>query len=102
MKLDKGEFVGRAALATKVVSTARVGLLLEGKRAAREQSAVIADGQPVGTVTSGSYVPHLQQSIAMAYVPKNHAAVGTKLTVDVRGTALAATVVPLPFYKRAK
>jgi aminomethyltransferase len=101
VKLNKGEFVGRNALAVVKPTLARVGLRLDGKRAAREQSPVLRDGRAIGTVTSGSYVPHLQQSIAMAYVPVEDAAVGTGLAIDLKGTTIPATVVPLPFYKRA-
>jgi aminomethyltransferase len=103
VKLDKGEFVGRQALKelpdTRPV---RVGLELEGKRAAREGSEVFADGSAVGTVTSGSFVPHLQKSIAMAYLPRKYAAPGTPVLIDLRGTKVDAKVVPLPFYKRSK
>jgi aminomethyltransferase len=102
VKLDKGEFIGRKSLSEMTPSLSRVGLELEGKRAAREQSPVIHNGKTIGTVTSGSFVPHLEKSIAMAYVPKSQSAIGTKLTVDVKGSLLPATVVPLPFYKRAK
>jgi aminomethyltransferase len=100
VKLDKGPFVGREALRTAPVRKTRVGLKLDGKRAAREGSPVLADSVQVGSVTSGSYVPHLEQSIAMAYVPPGKAAPGTVLSVDLRGTSATATVVPLPFYKR--
>jgi aminomethyltransferase len=103
VKLDKGEFVGRQALKelpdTRPV---RVGLELDGKRAAREGSEVFVDGSALGTVTSGSFVPHLQKSIAMAYLPKKYAAPGTPVLIDLRGTKVDAKVVPLPFYKRAK
>ncbi len=101
VKLDKGEFVGRQALKelpdTRPV---RVGLELDGKRAAREGSEVFVDGSALGAVTSGSFVPHLQKSIAMAYLPKKYAAVGTPVLIDLRGTKVDAKVVPLPFYRR--
>jgi aminomethyltransferase len=107
VKLDKGEFVGRGALqyAVELIGRqpTRVGLELDGKRAAREGSQVVlGDGRPIGTVTSGSYAPWLEKSIAMAYVPPDSAQPGTKLLVDIRGTPTPATVVPLPFYKRNK
>ena len=102
VKMDKGEFIGREAIAKMNLSRSRVGLEIEGKRAAREQSPVVLDGKSIGTVTSGSFVPHLEKSIAMAYVPRENAAIGTKLAVDVKGSLLPATVVPLPFYKRTK
>ncbi len=102
VKLDKGEFVGRAALKelpdTRPV---RVGLELDGKRAAREGAEVFVDGKALGAVTSGSFVPHLQKSIAMAYLPTNYAAPGTPVLIDLKGTKVDAKVVALPFYRRA-
>jgi aminomethyltransferase len=38
----------------------------------------------------------------MAYVPVEHAGVGTRLQIDVRGRMVGAEVVPTPFYKREK
>ncbi|HJZ55819.1 MAG TPA: glycine cleavage system aminomethyltransferase GcvT [Gemmataceae bacterium] len=107
VKLDKGEFIGREALREAAASAGqksqRVGLEVEGKRAAREGSAILGtDNTPAGTVTSGSFTPWLEKSIAMGYVEPKYTAPGTKLVIDVRGSVLNATVVPLPFYKRKK
>jgi aminomethyltransferase len=104
VKLDKGEFIGRRALAqSDAKKPVRVGLEVEGKRAAREGSAILtADDSPAGSVTSGSFCPWLDKSLAMGYVAPAHAAPGTKLKIDVRGSTLDATVVALPFYKRKK
>jgi aminomethyltransferase len=107
VKLGKGEFVGRGPLSTlaeqALTARVRIGLELEGKRAAREGSPIeLGDGRAVGAVTSGSYAPFLDKSIAMGYVEFAHANPGTRLLVDVRGTKLPAAVVTLPFYKRAK
>jgi aminomethyltransferase len=107
VKVDKGEFVGREALASAVEDagqvSARVGLELEGKRAAREGCPVLAgEKAPMGIVTSGSYAPWLDRSIAMGYVAAAVAAPGTGLLVDIRGSLTPAKVVPLPFYKRPK
>src|SRR5262245_41160691 len=106
VKPDKGPFVGRDALAAAAKDTTkpvRVGLVLEGKRAAREGCPIqTPDGKPAGTVTSGSYAPHLDRSIAMGYVPREHSAPGTALKIDFKGTTAPAAVVALPFYKRAK
>jgi aminomethyltransferase len=105
VKLEKGDFLGRAALVKATMAgprPVRIGLKLEGKRAAREGSPILHDGAVVGTVTSGSYTPHLEQSIAMGYVPAGLAKTGTALAIDLRGTAVPATVVDLPFYKKPK
>jgi aminomethyltransferase len=105
VKVDKGEFVGRQALADALEDAGkrpeRVGLVVEGKRAAREGSPVLsAPGSPVGAVTSGSYAPWLDQSIAMGYVSPRCTMPGADLLVDIRGTFTPAKVVSLPFYKR--
>ena len=79
-----------------------VGLELQGKRIAREGAVVKVSGKPVGTVTSGTYAPTLQKSIAMAYIHPALTEVGTRCMVDIRGKDEAATVVALPFYKRTR
>jgi aminomethyltransferase len=105
VKLDKGDFRGRAALLRRKDDPAhrrRVGLELRGKRIAREGAAVVVDGKTVGSVTSGTFSPTFNKPIAMAYVEPAYQAVGTMLQIDIRGTAEAAQVVALPFYRRSK
>jgi aminomethyltransferase len=105
VKLDKGDFIGREALLRRRDDPAprqRVGLALEGKRIAREGAALLHEGREVGRVTSGTFGPTVGQSIAMAYVERTLTLPGTALSVDVRGKAEPARVVPLPFYRRAK
>jgi len=106
VKLDKGDFIGREALRAATADhtkPVRVGLEIEGNRAAREGSTLTdPDNTPAGTITSGSFCPWLDKSLAMAYVRPELSYVGTPLDVEVRGSTLSATVVPLPFYKRAK
>jgi aminomethyltransferase len=75
----------------------RVGLAVEGKLPAREGAVVLADGQPVGIVTSGGFSPSLGAPIAMAYVDPAFAADGSALHIEVRGKYLKATTVPMPF-----
>jgi aminomethyltransferase len=99
------DFVGAVALREIQQSGPKrklVGLELEGKRIARQGTAVKIDEAIVGEVTSGTLSPTLQKSIAMAYVDANHASEGTQLMVDLKGTLNAAKIVKLPFYKRAK
>ncbi len=103
VKLDKPDFIGRAAL-LKIKDVphrpVRVGLKLASRRIAREHAEVYAADTRIGQVSSGTYSPTLEQSIAMAYVDAAHAGIGTPVEIDIRGKRESATVVPLPFYKR--
>jgi aminomethyltransferase len=105
VKLDKGEFIGRAALVAqreRGLPRRLVGLEMVDAGVPRHGYAVLAEGRPVGRVTSGTKSPTLDRFIAMAYVAPQQAAVGTALEVDVRGRRHAARVVPRPFYRRPR
>ena len=96
----EGGFPGHSHIAASLTqgpSRRRVGLAIEGRQAAREGAVVLAGGMPVGTVTSGGFAPSLGHPIAMALIDAAHAAPDTELTIDVRGRALAARIVPMPF-----
>jgi len=105
-KMDKGEFIGRAALAKASAAAATrtlVGLEMVDRGIARDDYRVFdAAGEMVGLVTSGSPSPTLCKNIALAYVPPAFAAIGTTLFVEVRTQRVKAQVVATPFYKRAK
>ncbi len=96
---DKGDFRGRDALdAERQAGVARRlrALTVEGRRPPRADQAVLVDGEPVGVVTSGNFSPVLEQGIALAFCPPT-VAVGDQVAIDVRGEAVAATVVKPPF-----
>ncbi len=97
-------FVGREALEQKskdLTLPKRVGLVLEGRRAARQGASILdEDSRVVGQVTSGSFSPTLDKPIAMAYLNPAVAVVGATLEIDIRGTQISASIVPLPFYKK--
>jgi len=102
VKLEKGDFMGRESLRgwKRNPMQTRVGLRLEGKRIARQGTTVLDADRAVGTVTSGTFSPTLQGSLAMALVEQSLARVGTPLALDVRGHREPAAVVELPFYRR--
>ena len=103
VRFNKPEYIGKAALeAIKAdgLKMARVGLVLEGRRIAREEFPIEIAGSLAGKVTSGTFSPTLQKVIAMGYVPVSASAVGTRVNVNLRGTFVAAEIVALPFYKR--
>jgi aminomethyltransferase len=100
--LSKDNFVGREGVQAGVSAGAAVlvGLQSEGKRAGRAEYAVHSNGRTIGTVTSGALSPTLGYPIAFALVEPDFAELGTVVDIDVRGTAIPATVVSLPFYSR--
>jgi aminomethyltransferase len=105
VKLDKPDFVGKAPLVeAKARGNQRqlVGIQLTGRGIPRHGYAVYsADGaQKLGEVTSGTQGPSTKQPIGIAYVRTDHAALGTKLTVDIRGQKIEAQVVATPFHKK--
>ena len=96
---------GRGALEPqKKNGTARklAGFEMTGRGIARHGYPVSLHGSVVGSVTSGSYAPFLQKNIGLVYLPAEKAVVGAELTVDIRGRAVEARVVPTPFYKRPR
>lgn len=94
--------VGAEALAAAATTADShlVGLLVDGRRPARQGYEVRSAGRVVGQVTSGAASPTLDRPIAIARVSESVVA-GTTVQIDVRGTATDAAVVQLPFYKRA-
>ena len=98
----EGDFVGRAAVEAGPPAEARilVGLSADGKRAGRAGYALFAGDREIGVITSGALSPTLGHPIALAMVEPAYAQVGAELAIDVRGTRIPASVVPLPFYKR--
>jgi aminomethyltransferase len=104
-KLADRQFLGRESLSRisqSPLAAKRVGLMLNGKRAARQGASILdADSRTVGVVTSGSFSPTLDRPIAMAYVEPSVASEQSMLDIDIRGSRVSATIVPLPFYKRA-
>jgi aminomethyltransferase len=105
-KMEKGDFLGRAALEKTRASGLKrtlVGIEMIDRGIARDQYCCCDEkGEAVGVVTSGSPSPTLGKNIALAYVPPVYSAVGTILYVEIRGQKCKAQVVPTPFYKRVK
>ncbi|HEY5838455.1 MAG TPA: glycine cleavage system aminomethyltransferase GcvT, partial [Pyrinomonadaceae bacterium] len=104
-KLNKGDFIGREALAKQKeegIKRKLIGFEVTDRGIARDEQDILVNGERVGRATSGSPAPFLKKNIGMGYVPKELSAVGTAIEIDVRGRLVAAQIVPLPFYKRAK
>ncbi len=106
VKLQKAaDFIGKQALITEKeqgLTKVRVGFVLEGKRAPRQDYTLWLDDQQIGVVTSGSLSPSLGYPIGMGYIQLQ---AGQELPesfdVDIRGQRHPARRVKLPFYKRS-
>ena len=94
------DFVGRAALAEQGQRQQLLGLLLLDKGVLRGHQKVITP-QGAGEITSGTFAPTLEQSIALARLPLG-VAVGDIVDVDIRGKLLKARVVKPIFARNGK
>ncbi len=98
---EEGGFPGQVRILDEIARgplRRRVGLLPEGRQPAREGAEIrTRDGQLVGEVTSGGFGPTVGGPIAMGYVVSEFAGIDTALDLIVRGRAVPARVVALPF-----
>ncbi|HYR48871.1 MAG TPA: glycine cleavage system aminomethyltransferase GcvT, partial [Candidatus Eisenbacteria bacterium] len=102
VKLGKGDFIGRDALATvKQQGPERtlMGLKTAPGDIPRHGAAVMHGGRRLGAVTSGTHSFFLGHPIALAMIEVPSFPVGEKIAVEVRGREAAAEVVKLPFYR---
>jgi aminomethyltransferase len=106
VKLDKGLFVGQAALAkVKAAAPPRklVGFEMTGRGIARHGYPLLdLAGKTVGVCTSGSPAPTVGKNIGLGYLPTEMSEVGARFLVDCRGKSIDAVVAPTPFYKRSR
>jgi aminomethyltransferase len=101
VKMDKDDFIGKSALLGKEKPhRIRTGLKAVGRGIIREQCRVFHGGKNVGVTTSGTWLPWLKQSMAMALLDSDCPQLG--LEVDVRGKMIEAETCALPFYKRSE
>jgi len=105
VKLDKGDFLGRAVLLRQREEGVRrklAGFEMRGRGIARDGYEVRAAGNAEGWVTSGAPSPTLGRNIGMCYLPPEIAGPGNSIEIVIRGQAAEAVTVATPFYKRAK
>ncbi len=105
VKLDKGDFIGSAALrkqAAQGVTRKLVGFEMRGRGIGRDGYEVLFEGKPAGWVTSGSPAPTLGKNIGLCYLPVEQARPGQRIEIVIRNQAVEAETVPTPFYKRPK
>ena len=101
---EEGGFPGYEKIKSDMngkLSRLRVGIKPDGKVIAREGTKIFSeDNQEIGLVTSGTFGPSINSSIAMGYVKYSFSKTGTKILLEVRGKKHYARVSELPFYKK--
>ena len=105
VKLDKGDFVGRAALLKQKESGVRrklIGFEMRARGIGRDGYEVFLNGVPAGWVTSGGPAPTLNKNIGMCYLPTEQSVPETSIQIMIRNQPVDAVTVETPFYKRAK
>ena len=105
VKLDKGDFIGRAALVRQKeagVERKLVGFEVAGRGIARDGHGVRVGGEDAGRVTSGTWSPTFEKALGLAYVAVEHAATGTEVMLEVRGREIPGRLVDTPFYRRPR
>jgi aminomethyltransferase len=103
-KLNKGDFIGRAALLKikeEGLKRKLIGFTLTEKAVARHGYPLAANGSTVGHVTSGTFSPSLERAIGMGYVTVEYAEVGGRVNVVIRGKEVPASIVKVPFVQKS-
>lgn len=99
---DERDFIGRQALeAQKAAGVPRkmVGLVLEGRGVLRGHQTVLDNGEEVGEVTSGTWSPSLEKSVALARVSAD---CGDQVDIQIRNKQVPARVVKYPFVRNGE
>jgi aminomethyltransferase len=76
------------------------GIILDGRRTARNGDAVTADGKEAGRVTSGGFSPSLGHAVALAYIDKEYAGIDTTVSIIGGKSELSGKICQTPFYKK--
>jgi len=102
VKLKKGDFVGRDALARQKEAGLKkrlAGFTSDERAFPRHGYPVFVNGEPSGDVKSGTMSPSLNIPIGTAYVPLASAAEGNSLEIEIRGKRITARIAKMPFYR---
>ncbi len=98
-------FVGRPVLDQQKANGPAVRLVgisvAETGAIPRHGTPITVDGKVVAEATSGGIAPMLGHGVALAYLPKELAAPGTAVALELRGRSVPGTVVRLPFVPAA-
>jgi aminomethyltransferase len=99
-KLNKNDFISKEALLnvkTEGIKRKLVPLISDEKAFPRHGYDITADGNKIGSVTSGTMSPILDKPIALGYVDSKYSNLDTKINILIRGKEIPARIVKLPF-----
>ncbi|MEZ6187238.1 MAG: glycine cleavage T C-terminal barrel domain-containing protein, partial [Planctomycetota bacterium] len=105
VRLDRGDFVGKAALQAVAAEGPRkklVGFTVEGRRIPRQGAEILHGGEVCGVVTSGTKSPTLGDVICLAYVPGDKAEATEGWEVQISSSRYPLRLTPPPFYSRTR
>lgn len=105
VKLDKGSFIGREALAKQKeegVSRKLVGFEMTERGIPRTHYEIQVDGQKIGECTTGTMGPTVKKNIGLGLIDVQYAQIGQEIDVIIRNKPVKAVIVKTPFYKRQK
>jgi aminomethyltransferase len=105
VKLEKGDFIGRAALLRQKeqgVTRKLIGFEMTGRGIGRDDYEVFLNGSPAGWVSSGGPSPTLNKNIGMCYLPAGRSKPGQRIQIAIRNQLADAVTIAAPFYKRIK
>jgi len=104
-RIVSGGFIGFKKIKSQIekgVKKVRVGIKPEGKIIAREKTVIFSeDNKNIGEITSGTFGPSIQASLAMGYIETSFSKIDTKIFLEVRGKKYPASISSLPFYKKS-
>lgn len=105
VKMDKGDFIGRDALAKQKEEGAKrklVGFEMLERGIPRTHYEVQVDGRKIGEVTTGTMGPTVKKNIGLALIEAEYATIGQELDIIIRNKPVKGVIVKTPFYKREK
>ncbi len=104
VKMEKSDFLGRAALKNAVPRKKLVGLEMRESGIARQGYKIFAGDREVGVITSGTFSPFLDRAVALGYVDADvkFPLSDGGLCVDIHNKKRHAEIVSLPFFKKKK
>lgn len=101
---SEGGFPGAGRIQREIAEGASrriAGIKPEGRAPARDGTVIVSDGKEVGVITSGGFGPSAGGPVALGFVPPDLAKAGQPLELMVRGKALPAEVIKLPFVAKS-